>query len=140
MGADGATGPTGPTGPTGATGPVGADGATGPTGPTGATGSAGVTSFAYFSAMGEQNVAPGGAVQFNQTPLPAVLPADIGFVSPSTIVINSVGVYEISFYALPQVSNVTLAIFIDGVEAPLTRYTSTTSAGHVFGQTLIKLC
>ncbi len=82
---------------------------------------------------------PGNPAQFNQTPLPAALPVDIGFNAPSQLIINAPGVYEITYYALSQIANTSLAVFIDGIEAPLTRYTSTDSAGHVYGQTLINV-
>ncbi len=96
-------------------------------------------SFAYFSNIGMQTIAPGASVQFNQQPLPAVLPVDIAFVAPSQIVITTPGIYEFSFYALPWNSDITLALYIDGVEAPLTRYTTVTSAGVVYGQALINV-
>lgn len=96
-------------------------------------------SFAYFSSVGAQTIAPGEAVEFNQIPLPAILPVDIGFISPSEIIINSAGVYEITYYALPENSNITFAIYIDGIEAPLSRYTTITSAGHISAQTLINI-
>ena len=113
--------------------------ATGATGITGLQGPPGVASFAYFSNIGAQCVEPGGAVRFNQVPLPAVLPTDIGFISPSQIVVNTAGIYEIVFYALPENNNVTLAVYIDGVEAPLSRYTTFTSAGMVYGQVLLNV-
>lgn len=68
LGLTGPTGPQGPAGATGATGAAGATGATGPAGPTGATGPNGVSIIKIlgvgtnFTALGVQNLPPGGTI------------------------------------------------------------------------------
>lgn len=105
-----------------------------PIGATGADCAPGASSFAYFSAMGEQTVEPGDPVAFNQPPMPAELPSDFSFIAPSQIIVNTAGLYGIKYYLMPQKANTTLAVFNDGVEAPISRYTSRSSAGHVRGE------
>lgn len=68
LGLTGPTGPQGPAGATGSTGPAGATGATGPTGATGAQGPNGVSLIKVlgagtnFTALGVQNLPPGGTI------------------------------------------------------------------------------
>ena len=135
VGPRGPIGPIGPTGPTGPTGPIGPIGPTGPTGPTGA----GIETFAYIYRIGEQDVAAGADVQFNQTPIPATLPTGISFTTPSTINITSVGIYEIEYYAITEAANITLALIKNGVEVIGTRYTDTAPTGNLKGQALISV-
>jgi len=128
----GPTGPTGPTGPQGAVGPQGAQGIQGPVGPAGA----GLSTFAYIYFIGEQTIEPGASVVFNQPTIPNPLPTGITFSSPSSIVLSTAGVYEVTYYAQPQVANITLALFSGNTELPGTRYTSTNSASILSGQAL----
>ncbi|MDF2556317.1 MAG: BclA C-terminal domain [Bacillales bacterium] len=121
-------------------GPPGPQGPQGPQGPEGPQGPAGVTTAAYFYNIGEQTVARnGGTVQFNQTPIPSPLPSGITFTSPDTIVLAESGLYEVTYYLLPQTANTTFALFLGTNELPGTRYTSTSGSGTVYGQALIEI-
>ncbi|MEA5066831.1 MAG: hypothetical protein VB065_12355 [Eubacteriales bacterium] len=111
----------------------------GPQGPTGPQGPAGVIVSAYFSNIGAQTVIPGGVVAFNQTPVPSPLPAPFSFAAPGQITISAPGRYAITYYALAQSANATLAVFVSGTEAPLTRYAAYGALEHVYGQAIINV-
>ncbi len=92
---------------------------------------------AWFGATGAQVIAPNAPVVFNTAAQPAVLPDAFSVIPPSTVTINERGQYLVWFTALPGNSNVTLALFLDGVEVPGSRFVGLTSAGSLNGFALI---
>ena len=98
-GLTGATGPTGAIGPIGLSGPAGPTGATGATGPTGPTGpSGGTLDFADFYALmpgdNTSTIAAGAALLFPQN---GATSGSIVRESPSSIVLPSIGIYQVQF-------------------------------------------
>ncbi|USB35176.1 collagen-like protein [Paenibacillus sp. YPG26] len=118
QGAPGLPGPQGipgAVGPVGLQGPAGPVGATGPQGPAGPAG--GISDFAFLCSDVAQTIAPapapggqGGAVTFNNSLINA---AAVTFTPPSTIVINTSGVYKITWEVFPTPGNSAFGLFFD---------------------------
>ncbi|MNM56646.1 Collagen triple helix repeat protein [compost metagenome] len=118
QGIPGAVGPAGPQGAIGLQGPVGPAGAAGPAGATGPAGPAGgISDFAFLCSDVAQTVAAapapggqGGAVTFDNSLISATA---ITFTPPSTIVINTSGIYKITWEVFPTPGDSAFGLFFD---------------------------
>ncbi len=79
----------------------------------------------------------GAAVGFNNPPLPFPLPVGIGFTAPDTYNFGIVGQYLVSYTFAAATANTTLALLLNGVEVPGSRFTSLLANVPVTGQALV---
>lgn len=147
QGIQGVPGPAGPRGPVGQIGPMGPQGTQGlqgvpgPQGPQGPQGAAGLglESFIYLYRTGESEVDPGADFSFNNLPVPLTPPPPISMALSSTAVLGNAGVFEISFSIMPSTINDEVALFINGEEAPGTRFDGKGANKRICGHALLEI-
>ncbi|WP_238404205.1 collagen-like protein [Paenibacillus paridis] len=153
VGPQGVAGPQGAVGPQGTVGAQGVAGPQGPVGPQGATGAqgpaGGIADFAFLCSDEEQTIeaapAPGGqggAVTFNNSLINATA---LSFAPPSNIVINTAGIYNISWEVFPTAGNSAFGLFFDPAGAapaalvPCSNYGSGAGNNPYQGQVVAQL-
>ena len=99
-------------------------GSVGPTGATGAMGPGVMMSELYLYNYCANHFSPHAAIKFDQPPVPGAAVPGMVLVGDDTVKICAKGLYRVDYSFTPYSVNTTLAVFLDGVEIPGSRYTS----------------
>lgn len=87
----------------------------------------------YLTSFVEQEVDSLDALAFENTPVQNEAQNFYEKTSDTTVKIKAIGSYSFSFYVSPQVANETVAIFLNDVEIPFTRYTARSASSILVG-------